>query len=386
MNNVTIDRSSTYVLFVLLLYFLLAGLQIVNSFSLIFGLTFFGVLTLLLFLRMLKGNVNRKLYSLIIPFILFQGMYIFNYSSYTKPETLGNITYQGFFFLLMFILASIKWKKKHIKIFSSLTLIIYPILGGYILTDSTLVNPNVLGGYAFLLTFFPLLFILNYSKRKIKTKFLFLTVPAAILMWKTGARSILIAVLFIFITYRLWNIISRSKTLYNFYFLLIMLFSYGFTIIYPRLNELLPNFPQYEYWMMEYTGKRILSGRDYIWRSLADVILTKPWFGFGSGAQSGDVIITTLSAHNLYLQIALQVGLVGLILFIVSLYCIWRAFWNNRYDKKVMLSASFFIGIIVYQIYEVSLTQNNLPFSLLQWTIIGMGISYSLNSKKTTIL
>jgi O-antigen ligase len=132
--------------------------------------------------------------------------------------------------------------------------------------------------------------------------------------------------------------------------------------------------------MIKYTGKNILSGREHVWETLLFLIKQQPFFGYGSGALLRDFIDTSLSAHNLYLQVSLQIGLIGLGLLVLILTLVWMMYLNGKGNPKVRLVASFFIGTLTYQLFEVTLTQNNFGLAIIQWVIIGLGISYAVNN------
>lgn len=376
MNNVTIDRTTTNVFISFIFIFLLLGLRIGSDYTSLFilGLTSFLVL---LFAILLKYKpLSLKQLWLLTPFLAFQLVYIFNYTS-----LLHWIIFQFIFILVFFLSANIVWKKEHIKLFTLISYVSIPLLFYFTFVSTDTVNPNTLGGYTFLLSYFPLLYLVGHSKKFIFFRCMLIIPIPLFFIITTGTRSVLLSILFMLLTWTVWKLISKSKIIFNLYFLLITLFCYMYTIIYPNLDRYLTNFEYYDYLMIKYTGKRIHSGRDEIWSTLIDIISLKPWFGYGSGAQPNDFFSTSLSAHNLYLQIALQVGVVGLAFFAIFLFFIWKKFWINRYDKKVILSASFFIGILIYQLSEVSLLQNSFIFALFQWLIIGIGLSYCINQK-----
>ncbi|OIU67788.1 hypothetical protein BHE18_12490 [Rossellomorea aquimaris] len=147
-----------------------------------------------------------------------------------------------------------------------------------------------------------------------------------------------------------------------------------FIFVYPQLPYW-KYFPYFENLMLEYTGKSIMSGRDDIWRPVIAAINEQPWFGYGPGTLPIDVTGIDLSTHNLYLQIALQNGYLGLLVFIILLLYFWIIFYRNLKDKTVRLVASFFIAILIHQSFEIALTQNQLSIGLMQWFIISVGIS-----------
>jgi O-antigen ligase len=81
-----------------------------------------------------------------------------------------------------------------------------------------------------------------------------------------------------------------------------------------------------------------LSGRTAIWAQVAHFILQRPWFGYGYDAFWHGMTGPSLQidaavhfivehAHNGFLEIALELGLAGLALFLVSWFNAWRRLW-----------------------------------------------------------
>lgn len=376
MKNITMDRMTTYVFAAFILLFMLLGLKIADQYLTLFIALLLSFAVLMTLLVVKHREINLNYIKLFTPFALFLSVYTFNYTG-----AVHWIIYQAIFGLICYIAASIVWKKEHIKTFSLLSFLMIPILFYYAFVDEETINPNTLGGFAFLLSFFPLLYFNHYAKNFKAVRKLFIAAILFGLIFFTETRSVMISVVFIFLTFLLWIKIIKSKLKFTLYFGFVAAFCFAFTVIYPNLQKYLPNYDYFNYQMVKYTGKSIHSGRDVIWSLLIDVIKQKPLLGFGSSASPDQYIQSSLSAHNLYLQITLQIGLIGLILFSIFLYSIWKRFWLNRYDKKVRFSAAFFIGIIIYQLSEVTLTQNNFTFALIQWLIIGVGLSYCLNKE-----
>lgn len=64
---------------------------------------------------------------------------------------------------------------------------------------------------------------------------------------------------------------------------------------------------------------------------------------------------------------------------------IWNLFYINKDDKVVKFCACFFIGTLYQNVFEVTLLQNNMSIAIMQWFIIAVGVSKSLNNKKDLI-
>ncbi|WP_144300046.1 O-antigen ligase family protein [Elioraea rosea] len=77
------------------------------------------------------------------------------------------------------------------------------------------------------------------------------------------------------------------------------------------------------------------SGRDVIWDLFIDVIALSPWFGYGIGAGRFAVdmeqvaLLGTNAAHNEYLRLAVDVGVVGVVLIFLG-FVVWIARETRR--------------------------------------------------------
>jgi O-antigen ligase len=125
------------------------------------------------------------------------------------------------------------------------------------------------------------------------------------------------------------------------------------------------------------TGQNLFSGRHLFWDDLGAAISARPWFGYGAGATAEAITGYSWSSHNLYLQTALQTGVVGLGLLVFFLWTIWAQFRPGYTDIGARVAASFFAGVLVHQVFEVSLTQNNIATGFLAWIIVSIGLSRS---------
>lgn len=288
-------------------------------------------------------------------------------------------------FSFFLVISMTKWQKNSISFLSNVILLIiglnifYLFRGNFTKNFSGIFsNSNTLGLLLFCFLFY--LFLNNLYKKN-NLFFIFNVVVTLVLIYFSSTRSIFVGLFFVGITYLFWNVIIRRKKIFMFYFFVLMLTVVGIIYIYPKMIDW-DNFYNFNDLVLNYTGKSIYTGRQLIWSKLIELIEQKIWFGYGAGTSVMDVLKIDLSTHNLYLQIMLQTGVLGIFTFILFLSSIWNSFWSGRNDIKVRLSASFYIGILVQQSFEVTLTQNNMPIALLQWLIIGTGSSFSLYLKK----
>lgn len=123
-----------------------------------------------------------------------------------------------------------------------------------------------------------------------------------------------------------------------------------------------------------YTGKNILSGRHVLWSILFNAIKDRLWLGWGGGALLSNFTDYNLSSHNLFLQIALQLGLLGLLIFITWLYVVWKEIIKLKYTPYSGITAGFYVSLLITQVFEVTLTQNNISLSLPFWILLGFSL------------
>lgn len=238
-------------------------------------------------------------------------------------------------------------------------------------------HPNALGLFALLLTFVPVLFLLNSRRRRFTWALAGVFVACGVLiLYASTSRSTWLAAAGAMVVYLMWPLVARSRLLFHLVFLATTagaLVVTWFYLIAPqhawgwRLQEL----------TVDLTGKNLFSGRQLFWGELVEAIELQPWFGYGAGARAETFTSLSWSAHSLYLQVTLQVGLVGLALLLLLLWVIWARLWPGRHSLVVRVAAGYFLGMIVHQSFEVSLIQNNLGNGFLFWFITGVAVAAS---------
>jgi len=123
------------------------------------------------------------------------------------------------------------------------------------------------------------------------------------------------------------------------------------------------------------TGKNLLSGRNEIWPRLIAEIVDRPLLGYGLDAVVGNVTHLELSAHSWYLQLAYQSGLVGMAGIVLWISGVWRELvLRARTDRRAAESAALFLGLLVQDTFEVSLTQNDVAIGVLGMLVVGVGL------------
>lgn len=307
----------------------------------------------------------------------------------------GNVQKSGLINLIQFLLcigfaiflSSIKWDRYKIltlgKFASAFILIhffIWASTGFESAFSSIYANPNLIGPYMLFMLFF-----IIWARRHSNYKFFYniTFIFGFLTMLGSDARSALLSGLIGFTTYLSWKFLTKNKFQFSLFILIVLSALLAFVFVYSRLPEW-EHFLYFENLMLQYTGKSLMSGRQFLWGPILPIIGEHPWFGHGPGVTAGDVLFVNHSLHNLYLQITLQNGYLGISIFMMLLFTIWMTFWVARKDKTVKLVGTFFIAILVHQSFEITLTQNQLSIGLMQWFIISIGISQALHHPKQT--
>ena len=117
-------------------------------------------------------------------------------------------------------------------------------------------------------------------------------------------------------------------------------------------------------------GKPLESGRQVIWHLMLEQFWVYPIFGHGS-IDPGyflDQHYFGLSAHNLYLQTAFQFGVVGLVLLML-IFIVQHARLQGPLPAASQ-GRAFLCAVLVYEMFEVSLTQNDFAFGILIWALL----------------
>lgn len=378
-KEIRLDLMTSVMLTAILMFYIVVTLLRIPIIPTMGKYTFLLFMFLILMLLIQKKNLTKTELTLFTPFIGFNLVYLF---SATDVSGIMIFINQTAYLMIIYIIYSISWSKFQVRALSYLYYISLPILLALIFIMPDLLNMNVVGSYAYYLSFFPLLYLIGYTKKLKKSRIILVFSLLALVILGTDSRSILLSTTFGLMTFFLWKFITKRKLLFDLYFFFVLAFNYFVVIVYPNMHKW-DNFYQLNELSMNLTGKPLLTGRNTIWAQLVDIISLQPWLGYGSSVVPEDFLTTSLSAHNLYLQIGLQTGIIGIGLFLLFFYFIWRTLWNGRQSSKVSLVASFVIGILIHQSFEVTLTQNQFGIGLLQWIIIGFGLSFALNKDKT---
>lgn len=241
-------------------------------------------------------------------------------------------------------------------------------------------NPNVFGLFMFMLVCV-ITCSLHVNRAVLPGLVVIVVAVAALLIFSSRSRSGLLALGMFLATYYIWPYIGRRAS-FGFAYLLgvialivFLTFSGAERIqLPPILNVLLEDFSSsYE--------KNVDSGRSQLWNAALDLISDRPLFGWGTGSTTQNVLNSGLSFHNWYLTVAYHFGLVGITLYIILFVGIWQVFCSMSSHPLARAAASSLAGLLMTQVYEVSLTQNNLNMGLVFWALFGLAVGVLARSR-----
>jgi O-antigen ligase len=336
------------------------------------------------------SNGNRNLNSIgVLAVVLITINFISNI--YNSGSSYLNIFYLVISILFYLFTTKVVWNSKALSFISSLS-VIYLIInlilllrtGDFESFKGFFNNPNILGAYTGFLLFFPTIKFLESDTRRRKTGWFLTICMMLFLVYCSGSRSVLLALFAAVAVYVVYGIISKNKARYISFFVIILSASLGFLFIYPNLNRY-QWFYRVNDFVVSTTGKNIYSGREQIWSAVLEIVKQKPLLGHGAAAEASQFLNISYSSHNLFLNILLQSGWFGLLVFFLILLSIWKVLWTGRHLTRTRLTSAFFVAIIVHQMFEISFTQNNFSIGMVQWLILGVGSSYALNNYKSSI-
>lgn len=232
---------------------------------------------------------------------------------------------------------------------------------------------NTNGSHLMFISFF---FIAHFIAEKRYKLLAIYLIPLCILLIFIASRSTWISAFAIICTYFVWNFFMESRAKRLLYIASVLTSISIFIIVYLYIATS-ANSSLINQIIMEYTGRQLFSGREDIWPLILDLVKSRWVLGYGPGTipdDFTDLSQNANSAHNLYIQTLFQTGLIGLLILVISFVIIWMTFTKDNTSIIRRLAAAFFIGILIHQLFEVTLTQNKFSMGLIQWFIIGTGL------------
>ena len=201
------------------------------------------------------------------------------------------------------------------------------------------------------------------KEKKIINLFASIIVVYALIL--SSKRSPLIAaMLSIIIVY----IIASKKNVVRNIFILVI----SCTIIFGVYKFLLPQIPGLstiadKFEALDESDAGVLNGRNQLWQIAIELMHKNPIFGSGYGSYqiyAKEKNAITTSAHNYYLQVMAELGIIGLLMYIISFICgiimgikllndSSNKDQTSNFNKKIALEIQFFV--LIYSITSSAL-------------------------------
>jgi O-antigen ligase len=153
----------------------------------------------------------------------------------------------------------------------------------------------------------------------------------------------------------------------------------------PDLVDLLYRFNAY---VRQNTGRPAESGRQILWPDILHAVANNKWFGLGAGVIPQDIMNTVLSSHNLYLQVLLQTGIIGVSALVLLLFVLWRSASPDRRLGDLTFRHLLVVDIWILLLHcdlEVFLTQNSLVVGIPAWVMLGLGLGHLSAVKRQSV-
>lgn len=120
------------------------------------------------------------------------------------------------------------------------------------------------------------------------------------------------------------------------------------------------------------TGRGASSGREVIWPISMDLIMARPWSGYGAGTALRDISPVPKTPHSQYLEVTLQTGVAGLAAFLVVLVTIWRLLDRQADPVLRALGLTVMMIVLLENTFNNWLLQSALSLGVLSWLILGV--------------
>ena len=218
-------------------------------------------------------------------------------------------------------------------------------------------NPNRIGIIAFLYVAAEVLF-------KSRARIFHVVCGLAVILL-SGARTPL---LILFLGIILYAVLNKSKKVRTAKIFFVLLLAAGALFIYFYIHA-----QEYEYMVelnktvFNLTGKNLFSGRQVLWKSIFENYdYDKILFGYGLNFDISNLTGKNISSHNQFIQVLVQQGVFGLVLWVAFLFAIFV----NSFKKGNKKACTFVLMIIIYNLFEVFLLQNHFALGLIVWLIL----------------
>ncbi|WP_188454995.1 O-antigen ligase family protein [Virgibacillus oceani] len=325
-----------------------------------------------------KWRRSKQVNTIRIVAVLFLLTYFISYLS-SSYSTLWEFFQLAFLFMFIIWSSSMKWKPSHIKIIAYLLCVVtILIFVQWMQFDhsnqpfrSVYRNQNYLAIFLFTTVYFKFT-VLKYCGNMLKVVIFIVFLMDLMLIYATGSRAVMIGLC---ITIGVWIVMKQAKRFYKYLLGMTIIANMTFIVIYIILQHTKIGIMLNDL-SLQLFGKNLYSGRGELWAKVIHKAVEHPIMGSGTGISARNVTDMNLTAHNQYIQLFLEIGIIGLIMFIVFVFTIWRALIANSRQFAANWSICFLIGFLIYENFELTMFQNNYSIAMLQWVIITIGVNF----------
>lgn len=230
-------------------------------------------------------------------------------------------------------------------------------------------NPNAAGNYAIMFAF--IMALISYEMSGIKKRIFWLTAGffslIPLFIFSRGAMASIGVAWLVFILLARQNRPAKTVVVMLFVGMIIYLATYESKLIRSAVRI---NFS---------TGEG-LSRHDIMWRTALDLIARSPLIGHGFGQEVrlfGMRLSTGGMAHNAFLSVFVEGGLLGLLLFVLPLgylvYRLWRFAHGRFYDTRAVFCFAFLLGISVLSLSQSALYWHKSQTLMLSLMVVYLG-------------
>ncbi len=196
-----------------------------------------------------------------------------------------------------------------------------------------------------------------YHKKKIRQYFLLgVIIVMVLLSMKRGAMLVLAISLIYFVYSSLKDSSPRNRFIIMFLTIIAIMGTAWY------INHLIDTSPYFRL-RMENTIDGLSSGRDVIYGKLFSHFINQSdpfYFLFGQGADT-TVTVACTYAHNDWLEIAVNQGFIGIIIYLTYFYCFFL-FWKNTSEQAEIHQSVGLLLIICFSTTLFSMSYNNMSF------------------------
>ncbi len=353
-----------------------------------------------------EWRIQKTPVDLLLLFYLIFGL-LSLFSSIDKAATLNSIKKEMIVnFILFYLIVNNLKKPFYIKpiliaiLLGNMVMISYGLYDIFIAQRGNLFDPDIRfhslsADFAFfsayLVTIFPVIFIAFFYLKDLKNKILLsllfiLNILAIYLNHQRGAwAAVLIEFLFGLLMLKKWKLIGIFSLS-----LIVLIFLLP-TDVFLHGEKVTPQFNRED--IKEIGGS--ITPRIAVWNFAIEKIKEKPFLGYGLGRDNFTKKFpqlkekfgpTLFHAHNIFLDITLQMGIGGLIVFLLLIFKILKIHWHSFKQEKTTFQGYLALSIIVITIgffvrnlFDTLFVSDSAAFI---WFLWAMGISQYLHRAK----